>query len=54
MHSETIGAEPGLERSAGGDATRLTAHGSWTIDNVGALERSIEGTDAVRVSLVHP
>lgn len=42
MESEAIGAEAGLERSASGEVTRLAAHGGWTIDNVGALERAIE------------
>jgi phospholipid/cholesterol/gamma-HCH transport system permease protein len=42
MESEILRAAAGLERKAdNADATRLTAHGAWTIENVASLEAMV-------------
>lgn len=61
MESDTMRSAPGLERSAQGDAIRLTARGAWTIDNVASLENAVSrelatasGTVVVDISDVSP
>ena len=47
MKSDAIKAAAGLDRETAADgACRLSAHGAWTIDNVGALERAVESAVA--------
>jgi len=46
MESRTIRTAPGLEQRTEDNATRLAAHGDWTIGNVASLERAVSRTSA--------